>query len=127
MLTYSWEARDNRNDPPGDIYPEGMALRSTVQGCCGPFFRVPDLDPIFAVYVNQRPAVTDLAPSPGSITKVHRPRIAAAVYDPESDLTEANIALSLNGKSVRTTAFVYDASTDRLTNPRSAWRRAGTP
>ncbi len=116
LLTYEWKAHDSRNDPSKDVYPDGMAVRSTrADWFGGPFFRAPSMDNIFAVYVNQRPVVTDLAPPPGSKTRAHRPTISATVNDPETDLTGANISLFLDGGAVRIDAFAYDASTDRLT------------
>lgn len=115
MQTYGWEAHHNGNDPSTDIYPDGIVVRSSTQDWGGPFYRHTSTDFVFAVYINQRPVVADLAPAPGSKTGVHRPTIAATVNDPETDLTGANISLFLDGKRIGADAFNYDAGADRLT------------
>jgi hypothetical protein len=114
--TYVWKAHHNGNVPSSDIYPEGMVLQgSSYEHMGGPFYLGRQIDTIFAVYVNQRPIVFDVAPAPGSIIRVRRPTIAATVNDPETDLSEANISLFMDGKPIRASTFTYDASTDRLT------------
>ncbi len=41
--------------------------------------------------------------------------MAATVEDPETDLDRRNVSLFVDGKRIKTAAFAYDATTDRLT------------
>ena len=107
-----WDAHHNGLDPSSDIYPDGMVLRGEDVGPS--LYRHYETDTIFAVYVNRRPTVSDLAPVPGSTIQVRRPTIAATVKDPETDLRRSNISLFVDGKRIARTSFSYDASTDRL-------------
>ena len=110
---YYWEAHSSDLDSSTDAYPNGMAIASHTTICCS-WFPWPSTDFLFSVHVNQRPSITELAPTPGSTVGAHRPIVAATVKDLETDLKRSNISLFVDGKRIERTSFAYDASTDRL-------------
>jgi Tol biopolymer transport system component len=63
---------------------------------------------------NTAPAVTNFQPSSDSTTRDKTPTVRATVTDQQTDLANADITLSLDGKAVSRTRFSYDTSTDRL-------------
>ncbi len=65
--------------------------------------------------VNDAPTITSLSPAPGSTTTDRTPTIEATVKDLETDLSEDDVKLFLDGQAVAASKFVYDAATDRLT------------
>ena len=58
------------------------------------------------------PTVTSLRPAPGSNTRDPTPAVGAIVRDAHTDLTKANIQLSVDGRQILT--FTYDQGTDKL-------------
>jgi hypothetical protein len=65
----------------------------------------------FSVIRDELPTITALKPAPGSSTRDRTPLIQATVRDDLTELGQADIALTLDG---RTKSFAYNASTDRL-------------
>jgi subtilisin-like proprotein convertase family protein len=63
------------------------------------------------IQTNTKPTITDVKPAPGSKTRDRTPLIAATVLDAQTNLTEANIRLFVDG---RARVFSYDPTTDRL-------------
>jgi hypothetical protein len=76
--------------------------------------RSPATDGIVDWQANTVPTITNLRPSPGSTTRDRTPTVRATVKDQQTDLTKANITLSVDGKAVARTRFSYDPATDRL-------------
>jgi hypothetical protein len=73
---------------------------------------------------NTAPEITALRPRPGSRTRDRTPTLAATVRDAGTNLTAADIELSLDGQPVP--RFAYSRDTDRLTyTPRSRISRGG--
>ena len=64
-----------------------------------------------ALGINTAPMITNTRP--GSKTRDRTPTISATVRDDETDLTESNISLYLDGQPI--TGFTYDQATDKLT------------
>ena len=64
-----------------------------------------------ALGVNTAPMITNTRP--GSKTRDRTPTISATVRDDETDLTESNISLYVDGQPI--TDFTYDQTTDKLT------------
>jgi hypothetical protein len=62
---------------------------------------------------NLAPTITNM--SPAATIRDRTPLVAATVNDGDSNLQEANVALILNGRNIPRAAFVYDATTNRLT------------
>jgi len=62
---------------------------------------------------NMAPDISDQSPAPGSRTRDRTPLISAVVKDAETELTQGNITLEVDG--VSKPFFTYDAATDRLT------------
>ena len=58
------------------------------------------------------PTVTSLRPAPGSSTRDRTPTVRATVSDAHTDLTKANVQLSVDGRKILT--FTYDQGTDQL-------------
>jgi hypothetical protein len=65
----------------------------------------------WTVKQNTPPTITSLKPTPGSATRDRTPLISAVVRDAETELTQANIKLKVDG-SLR--SFAYDAVRDKL-------------
>lgn len=63
---------------------------------------------------NSAPTIMGMRPVAGSGTRDRTPAIAATVSDKQTDLSKANIALSLNGNAIPRKAFSYNRATDRL-------------
>ena len=62
---------------------------------------------------NTAPAVSLMRPAPGSRTRDRTPLISATVRDAQTNLTNSNLTLYLDGRKVG--AFSYNTSTDRMT------------
>jgi hypothetical protein len=62
---------------------------------------------------NAAPVISEERPAPGSRTRDRTPLISAVVRDAETELTQGNIMLEVDG--VSKPFFSYDAGTDRLT------------
>lgn len=65
--------------------------------------------------VNDVPTITSLSPASGSTTTDRTPTIEATVKDVETDLSEGNVRLFLDGQAVAASEFVYDTGTNPLT------------
>jgi hypothetical protein len=76
--------------------------------------RSPSADGIVDWQANTAPTVTNLQPAPGSTTRDKTPTIRAVVKDQQTNLTEANITLTVDGKAIARTRFSYNSSTDKL-------------
>ncbi|QIN81377.1 hypothetical protein GBA63_01110 [Rubrobacter tropicus] len=62
---------------------------------------------------NFLPTISNMSPT--TAIRDATPRVAATVNDSDSDLTEADVTLSINGRAIPRSAFVYNADTNRLT------------
>jgi len=63
---------------------------------------------------NTAPTVTNVRPAPGSKTRDATPVISATVRDAQTDLSENDISLSVDGKQIGQDRFVYNPDTDKL-------------
>lgn len=72
----------------------------------------PELGAIVVLPTNSAPTITPLKPEPDSKIKKLKPEIVAIVEDAETELTKADIKLSVDGKKIR--SFTYDAQSDKL-------------
>ena len=109
-FVYGLDYHLNDSDPAADIYPDGGGLIKDDNG----WQPYPQLDYIFAIYVNNRPVVEDPKPAGDAPLTANRPGISARVTDAETDLTESAVSLFVDGRSVGRRAFVYDSGTNRL-------------
>ena len=62
---------------------------------------------------NFLPTISNMSPT--TAINDRTPRVAATVNDSDSELTEANVTLVINGRTIPRAAFVYNAATNRLT------------
>ncbi len=122
-FVYGLDHHSNASNPAADIYPDGGGLIK-VDDHWQPY---PQLDYIFAIYVNNRPVVEDPKPAGDAPIKANRPGISARVTGAETDLTESAVSLFVDGRSGAGPSSTTPAPPDCSTSRVCARGRVSTP